>query len=116
MNPFGGSKYGNRKVMVDGIKFDSKLEARRYQELKLLERAGEIKHLRRQVEFVLQPSFQKNGKTIRKISYIADFVYIDQTGQFHIEDSKGFRTEIFRLKKKLFDYKYPHLNIEEVKK
>lgn len=108
-------KYHNTKVFVNGIKFDSKLEAGRYRELLLLEKAGQIRNLRRQVEFELQPSFRKNGKTIRKISYIADFVY-EESGQTIIEDSKGCRTEIFKLKKKLFEYKYPNLTIKETRK
>ena len=108
-------KYHNTKVYVNGIKFDSKLEAGRYRELLLLEKAGQIRNLRRQVEFELQPSFKKNGKTIRKISYIADFVY-EESGQTIVEDAKGMRTEIFRLKKKLFEFKYPNLTIKETRK
>ena len=101
------NKYKNEKIIVDKIKFDSKLEARRYCELKLLERAKEIKDLRRQVEFELQPSYKKNNKTIRAINYVADFVYYDlKKGKIIIEDTKGFKTEIYKLKKKLFEYKY----------
>ena len=69
------NKYKNKKIVIDGIKFDSRLEANRYCQLKILERAREIKDLRRQVEFVIQPSYKKNNKTIRAIKYIADFVY-----------------------------------------
>ena len=108
-------KYHNTKVYVNGIKFDSKLEAGRYRELLLLEQAGQIRNLRRQVEFELQPSFKKNGKTIRKISYIADFVY-EEAGKTIVEDSKGMATDLFKLKKKLFEYKYPNLTIKEVRK
>lgn len=109
-------KYHNTKVFVNGIKFDSKLEAGRYRELLLLEQAGQIRNLRRQVEFELQPSFKKNGKTIRKISYIADFVY-EEAGQTIVEDAKGFADiQSYRIKKKLFEYKYPNLTIKEVRK
>lgn len=83
------SKYKNEKVTIDGIKFDSKKEANRYLELKLLEKQGLIKYISRQVRFVLQPSYKKNGKTIRPIYYVADFAYIDvKTGKTIIEDTK----------------------------
>ena len=111
------NKYRNEKISVDGIKFDSKLEARRYHELKLLERAKEIKDLRRQVTFELQPSYKKNNKIIKSINYVADFVYYDlKKKEIIIEDTKGFKTEIYKLKKKIFEYKYPNLEIKEVKK
>lgn len=71
----GNSKYKNKKVLFDGIEFDSKKECNRYIDLKLLERQGLIKDLRRQVRFELQPSYKKNDKTIRPIYYIADFTY-----------------------------------------
>ena len=69
------NKYFNKKTVVDGIQFDSKLEANRYCELKLLEKSGEIKDLKLQPKFLLQESFKKNGKTYRKVEYIADFTY-----------------------------------------
>ena len=109
-------KYHNRKVIVDdGIKFDSLKEARRYKELKILEKANEITELRLQVKFELQPSFKKNGKTIRKIEYIADFTYYDnKLNKYIVEDTKGYKTDVYKLKKKLFEYKYPHLTIKEL--
>ncbi len=108
------SKYGNKKVQIDRYVFDSQLEGRRYRELALLERAGEIKNLRLQVPFLLQESFRKNGKTYRKIEYIADFVY-EEKGQIIVEDTKGMKTDVFKLKQKLFEYKYPNLTIKEIK-
>ena len=109
------NKYGNKKVIVDGIKFDSRKEARRYAELKLLQRAGEIKDLKLQVKFELQPKYKKNGKTIQSINYIADFVYFDLIkGQTIIEDTKGYRTKEYILKKKIFEYKYKDLTIKEI--
>lgn len=69
------SKYKNKKTQIDMYVFDSVAEARRYKELKLLERAGEISNLELQPRFLLQDSFKKNGKTYRKIEYIADFKY-----------------------------------------
>ena len=108
------SKYGNKKVQIDRYVFDSQLEGRRYRELALLERAGEIKNLRLQVPFLLQESFKKNGKTYRKIEYIADFVY-EEKGQTIVEDTKGMKTDVFKIKQKLFEYKYPNLTIKEIK-
>ena len=110
-------KFHNRKTIVDDIKFDSRLEARRYQELTLLERAGVIQALTLQPEFELQPAFKKNGKTYRKITYRADFSYFEvETGKIIVEDTKGFKTDVYAIKKKLFEYRYPELTIREVKK
>lgn len=112
-----GSKYGSRKVTLDGITFDSKKEAARYQELKLLERAGKISDLRQQVKYVLIPAQRewcneiytkgpkkghfKSGKVLEKeCSYIADFVY-HRDGKLVVEDTKGFRTEAYKIKRKL---------------
>ena len=110
-------KYKNHKTVVDGIEFGSRLEARRYQELKLLERAGVIQALTLQPEFELQPSFKKNGKTYRKIVYKADFSYYSvKEGKVIVEDTKGYVTKEYAIKKKLFEYRYPELTIREVKK
>lgn len=69
------NKYRNKKVQVDMYVFDSIAESKRYKELVLLEKAGEICNLELQPRFLLQESFKKNGKTYRKIEYIADFMY-----------------------------------------
>ena len=105
------NKYKNRKIVVDNIKFESNLEATRYKELKLLQRAKQISNLRLQVPFLLQEGFKKNGKTHREIKYIADFVY-EENGQTVVEDTKGMKTETFKIKQKLFEYKYPDLNLK----
>ncbi len=105
------NKYKNTKIVVDNIKFDSNLEATRYKELKLLQRAKQISNLRLQVPFLLQESFKKNGIAHRKIEYIADFVY-EKNGQTIVEDTKGMKTETFKIKQKLFEYKYPELSIK----
>ncbi len=100
------SKYHNKKVIIDGIKFDSKKEANRYQELKLMQRAGIISDLQRQVKYVLIPS-QKgdDGRVIeRPCTYIADFVYIDENGKKVVEDTKGYRTSDYKIKRKLMLY------------
>lgn len=108
-------KYHNTKTIADGIKFDSKLEAERYAQLKILERAGVIRGLELQPSFELIPSFKKNGKTWRRTVYKADFRYIlREDGSYIIEDVKGSTaviTDVFRLKQKLFEYKYPDYTI-----
>lgn len=110
------NKYSNKKVILDDIKFDSKREGNRYMELKILEKAGLIKELELQKEFELQPSFKKNGKTYRKITYKADFYYFDNhLNRYVVEDVKGFKTDVYSLKKKMFEYKYPDLELLEVK-
>lgn len=111
------SKYRATKVTVDGIKFDSKKEAIRYQQLRLLERAGKIKDLVLQPRFELQASYKLKGKTIRKIEYIADFSYYDLTeGITIVEDVKSEFTrkdKVYNLKKKLLLYKYKDIEFRE---
>lgn len=95
------SKYAAVKTVVDGIKFDSKKEAKRYIELKLMERAGVISDLMLQVPFTL---FEKN-EFGRKIKYIADFTYweirSDGKKEYVVEDCKGYKTDVYRLKKRI---------------
>lgn len=108
------SKYNNKKVIVEDYIFDSIQESRRYKELKLLERAGKIQNLELQPHFLLQDSFRKNGKTIRKIEYIADFKYIEN-GKTIVEDVKGIQTEVFKIKHKIFEKIYPELELRIIK-
>lgn len=105
------TKYNNRKVTIDGHEFPSALEANRYCQLKLLQRAGEISNLQLQVPFTLQESFKKNGKTYRPIIYIADFVYTEK-GKTIVEDTKGMKTETFKIKQKLFEKRYADLELK----
>ena len=111
-------KYHNTKTVADGIKFDSRLEAERYAQLKMMERAGAIRDLELQPEYELIPSFKKDGKTWRRTVYKADFRYILADGdRIIIEDVKGSTaviTDVFRLKQKLFEYRYPELTIKIV--
>ena len=94
------SKYGNIKTITsDGIKHDSIKEAKRWCELKLLERAGIIQDLQRQVKFELIP--KQEGE--RAVYYIADFVYTEN-GNKVVEDAKGMRTKEYKLKKKMMLY------------
>lgn len=102
------TKYKSRKCEVDGIVFDSKKEARRWQELCLLESVGDLHNLQRQVPFVIIP---KKGKQ-RETKYFADFVYT-QNGELVVEDAKGFATEVYKLKKKLM-YTTHDIEIREV--
>lgn len=95
------AKYHNRKVTVDGEAFDSVKEYRRFCELRLLERAGAVTDLRRQVKFELLPVQRIDGKVVeRACSYVADFVYMEN-GQQVVEDTKGMRTQEYRIKRKL---------------
>ena len=94
----GWSKYGAKKTVVDGITFPSKLEAKRYGELLILQKAGAISCLKRQVPFDLKV----NGHLICR--YIADFTYTQTaTGEIVTEDAKGMMTPAFRLKAKLME-------------
>lgn len=109
------SKYHNEKTEVDGIVFDSKKEANRYRVLKLLEKAGEITDLRRQVKYELIPAQYEMETRIRgnhvstvercvekAVTYYADFVYKDvRTEETVVEDAKGVKTEAYKIKKKL---------------
>lgn len=113
-------KYKNRKCVVDGIEFDSRKEANRYTELKLMLKARKIKGLRRQVKYTLIPSQRGDDKKVieRECAYIADFVYTDcETGKEIVEDVKGYRGggayEVFKIKRKLMLERYG-IRIKEV--
>lgn len=108
------SKYHSRKIIRDGMKFDSLKEYKRWCDLALLQKAGQITKLERQVKFVLIPAQYeeihdpKTGKIKRKCverecTYRADFVYV-KDGEKVVEDSKGFRTPDYKIKKKLMLY------------
>jgi len=115
MNYLSYNKYHNRKVTYNGLTFDSKREASRYKELRIMEKAGMISDLQRQVEFVLIPAQREpdtigkrggihKGKTLeQKCSYVADFVYM-RDGVQVVEDTKGMRTADYIIKRKLMLY------------
>lgn len=117
------NKYRNKKIVVDGVTFDSKREAHRWRDLQLLEAAGEITGLQRQVKFELIPAqyvvvsdAEKKNKRkciFRACTYKADFVYTDKNGKVHVEDSKGFITKDYLIKKKLMFF-VKRILIEEV--
>lgn len=101
---FKKSKYHATKTIIDGIAFDSRKEAKRYQELKLLEKAGMVTDLELQKKFVLIPSQKIDGKVVeRECSYVADFVY-KENGYLIVEDVKGVKTKEYILKRKMMLY------------
>lgn len=100
------SKYHAQKTEVDGKVFDSKHESRDYLKLKAMEDSGIIHNLQTQVSFELQPKYvTKDGRKIRPISYVADFVY-ERDGVTYAQDSKGMKTDVYKIKRKMFEYKY----------
>ena len=115
IKPKKKSKYGNVKTTVDGIEFDSIKEADYYCQLKILKMAGEIKDFGLQEKYELQPMFKKDGVTHRSITYAADFVIENNDGTTDVVDVKGFETQVFKIKRKLFEYKYPELQLKIIK-
>ena len=125
MRLYNYNKYKSHKTNANGVIFDSKKEYNRYIELTLLSRSGAIKGLKRQVKFELIPAQYepdiinsrgkvKKGKLIeRAVSYIADFVYTDENGKTVVEDTKGFRTKDYIIKRKLLLYMHG-IRIKEI--
>lgn len=110
------SKFGNEKVELSGQTFDSKREGRRYLELQMMLKGGLISELRLQVPFELIPAQRdpQTGRTIeRAVNYVADFVYRDDQGQLIVEDAKGFRTDVYKIKRKLMLWRHG-IRIREV--
>jgi hypothetical protein len=101
------NKYRNIPTVVDGLRFASKAEARRYQELCLLQRAVAVYTANSVRWFLRQPSFDLPGG----VRYIADFLVIWDDGRITVEDVKGVETQVFKIKKKLFEEKYGPLTI-----
>lgn len=110
-------KFGNKPVVVNGIRFQSRLESERYQQLMLLERAGEISGL------VLQPEYQilqgfinpETGEKVKSRFYVGDFRYIDNaTNKMIVEDTKGMETPEFRLKWSLVKSLYPQYEFRKL--
>ena len=102
------SKYNAKKTVVNGITFDSKKEAKRYMELKAMEKVGSIKNLQLQVPFILI----EKSKYGRSIKYVADFVYYNKNGSKVVEDVKGVKTPVYKLKKRLMAEKYGIIVLE----
>ena len=96
------NKFNAVKTEIDGVVFHSRKEAARFSQLKLYEKGGLITDLRLQVPYELIPKLVINGKTERAIKYVADFVYYDTVHKCEIcEDSKGFKTDVYKLKYRL---------------
>jgi hypothetical protein len=106
-------KYNNEKPEVDGVVFDSRKEANYYCNLKLRKRAGDIKDFELQPKFVLLEK-DKDRVTGRGIKYIADFKITYSDGSVEVVDVKGYKTQVYKLKKKLLLKKYPDINFREV--
>lgn len=104
------ARYSTYKPIVDNITFDSLMEAKYYIYLQEKKKTGVIQSFERQVSYELQPKFKKNGKSYRPITYIADFV-VDYGDSTSVIDTKGKETTEFKLKKKLFEYKFPELHL-----
>lgn len=107
------SKYHSRKTTIDGITFDSKKEADYYCQLKLRKQAGEIIDFELQPVFILQESYKRNGKTVRAITYRADFRIIHKNYDVEIVDCKGYRTKEYQIKKKMLLFRYPEIRFTE---
>jgi hypothetical protein len=103
------TKYGAKKVEIDGITFDSKIESKYYEQLKWLQANDQILFFRVQPRYLLQDAFEKDGQKYRKIEYVVgDFEVHHKDGSIEVIDVKGMETEAFKLKKKMFNNKYPH--------
>ncbi|QDY32692.1 DUF1064 domain-containing protein [Clostridium sporogenes] len=105
------SKYGARKIVIDGITFDSKDEGRYYLYLKELKAKDKILNFEQQPKYELQPSFKKHGKTHRAITYAPDFLIYHLDGSEELIDVKGTETQQGNMRRKMFDYKYPDLKL-----
>ena len=106
------TKYNNKKTIVDGITFDSRDESLYYEALKNMKANGLIKDFELQPKYLLQEAFVKNDKKYRPITYIADFKVINNNGSFYLVDVKGILTTEFKIKMKLFNYKYPNIELK----
>ena len=102
------SKYHAKKTEVNGKTFDSKKEDKRYMELKAMEKVGSIQNLQLQVPFVLI----EKSKYGRSIKYVADFVYYNKNGSKVVEDVKGVKTPVYKLKKRIMAEKYGIIVLE----
>jgi hypothetical protein len=109
------TKYNAKKTVIDEITFDSKAEGEYYLILKEKNLNMEIESFRCQPVFILQDSFEKDGKKYRKIEYRADFAILHNDGHIEIIDVKGFETVEFKIKRKLFEYHFPLITLTLVK-
>ncbi len=108
------NKYNAQRTVLDGKIFASKLEAEYYAKLLLLKKAGEITKIECQKPFVLQDKFTHKGKKYTAIKYYADFVVTYKDGRTEVIDTKGHKTNVYNIKKKLLLARYPNINFLEV--
>lgn len=112
------TKFHSKRTEIDGITFPSRLEATRFSQLKLLAKAGEISHLKLQVEFTIARAYKTadTGERMRSVVYIADFVYLDKSGRTIVEDTKGIETSTFKNKWRQCRELYPEYEWKIVKR
>ena len=108
------SKYKARKTQVDGISFDSRAEAQYYMYLKSERAKGNVAEYTLQPVYELQECYKRGKRKVQPITYKADFLVTYKDGRQAVIDVKGMKTEVYRIKKKMFEYKYPDLEIVEV--
>jgi len=112
------SKYNSRKTVVQGITFDSKKESYRFLELQMMQRAvreeDRVVDIQLQPEFILIDKFEHQGKKYRGTKYRADFRVVYADGRIEVEDVKGFKTAVYKLKKKMLLSRYSNINFKEV--
>ena len=107
------NKYHAKVTEIDGIRFDSQAEARRYVALKSMERSGEIIGLKIHPRYILQSPFIRDGRREREITYEGDFSYV-KDNRLVVEDVKGLKTDLYKVKRKMFMYRYPDIKFIEV--
>jgi hypothetical protein len=108
------SKYHAKRIDKYGRTWDSKKELKEYEQLLILQQAGEVKTIELQPQFELQPGFTHAGKRERAITYKADFKVTYSDGRIEIIECKGFKTRDYVLRRKLLLYKYPDVNFVEI--
>lgn len=101
------SKYKNKKVILNGIEFDSQIESKYYLYLLEQQKKGIVSEFLMQKEYIIFEGYDKNGKKVRPIKYKADFEVHYPDGHIEVIDIKGFETKDFNIKKKLFEFRYP---------
>ena len=109
------NKYGNKKTTAGGVTFDSKAEAMYYLGLLADKKKGFVKSIELQPKFELLPKFEKDGVKYSALKYVADFRVLLTDGREQIVDVKGVETEVFKIKRKIFEYKYPDLSLVVIK-
>lgn len=105
------SKYNSKKIILDGISFDSKHEGLYYEYLKERQEINEIQNFEIQPKYILLESFKRDGKTIRAITYTADFLIYHLDGKIEAVDIKGMSTQQGEMRRKLFLHRYPEINL-----